>query len=157
MRLNYADLPPAWVGKYRSLPLRTILNPLPIFPGASDYFGLDETDFSKFDLDAQTAVVLMTHSYVKDLKYLSALIHAEVPYLGLLGPRERREKLLTQLLEYQPEVPDHFLANLRGPAGINIGGETPQEIAISVLAEILSVIRDQEPLPLREKNGRIHQ
>lgn len=127
------------------------------FPGASEYLGIDEETFSKLSIDQQTAVVFMTHSYVKDLKYLSAARNMKVPYMGLLGPRKRREKLINEILERYDDVDDEFFDRLHGPAGINIGAETAQEIAVSVLAEILAVIRNQNPIFLKNKKAGIHQ
>lgn len=128
-----------------------------IFPGATNYMGISEEEFSMMEFDAQTAMMFMTHSYVKDLKYLSTAIHKEVPYIGLLGPSKRREKLINEMLERGLDVSDEFFDRLHGPAGINIGAETAQEIAISVMAEILTVIRNQKPLSLKDKIGGIHQ
>ena len=99
----------------------------------------------------------MTHSYVKDIKYLSAARNMNVPYLGLLGPSKRREKLMNEMMERFEDVEDHFFDKLHGPAGINIGAETPQEIAVSIISEILSVIRNQEPMSLKDKKTGIHQ
>lgn len=127
------------------------------FPGASHYLGISEQEFEELELDSQTAMVFMTHSYVKDLKYLLASVNKEVPYIGLLGPSKRREKLMNEMLERNEDIPDEFFDRLHGPAGINIGAETPQEISISILAEILSVIRNQKPLSLKNKTGGIHQ
>tara|TARA_R110001632_G_scaffold19898_8_gene59852 strand:- start:5624 stop:6631 length:1008 start_codon:yes stop_codon:yes gene_type:complete len=127
------------------------------FPGASNYFGIDETEFGNSNFDSQTAVMMMTHSYVKDLKYLSALVEKEIKYIGLLGPSKRREKLLNELLEKNELLSDGFFDTIYGPAGINIGAETPQEIAISILAEILSVFRNQKPISLKDKLIGIHQ
>lgn len=127
------------------------------FPGASNYFGINETDFGSLPFDNQTAVMLMTHSYVKDLKYLSSILDKEIPYVGLLGPSKRREKLMNEILEKNEDVSDHFFDCLHGPAGINIGAETPQEIAISILAEVLTVIRNQKPISLKDKTSGIHQ
>lgn len=127
------------------------------FPGASDYLSIDENQFKTLSFDAQTAVVFMTHSYVKDLKYLSAITTANTPYIGLLGPSKRREKLMNDLIEKNEDVDDHFFDRLYGPAGINIGAETPQEIAVSILSEILSVIRNQEVKSLRDKPVGIHE
>lgn len=107
-------------------------------------------------IDQQTAIVVMTHSYVKDLKYLLRFREANPVYLGLLGPAKRREKLLAELMEHAHEVSLEFVENIHGPAGINIGAETPQEIAIAIIAEILSVIRDQTPMRLKNKKGGIH-
>ena len=127
------------------------------FPGANEYLGIDETAFSNLSFDNQTAIVFMTHSYVKDLKYLSEVRNCSIPYMGLLGPSKRREKLINDILERYDDMDDAFFERLHGPAGINIGSETPQEIAISILSEILSVIRNKQPMPLKDKQGGIHQ
>lgn len=108
------------------------------------------------EIDKQTAIVLMTHSFNKDVQYLSALKDCYPSYFGLLGPKHRRERLINQLLEFHPEIDIEFIDQLRGPAGINIGAESPQEIAISIIAEILSVVRKQEPIILKDKTGTIH-
>ena len=126
------------------------------FPGAHNLQSITEEELASIDIDKQTAVVVMTHSFVKDLKYLSALRKKQLIYLGLLGPAKRRERLLSELLEYHDDTPDSFFEVLHGPSGINIGAETPQEIAISVIAEILSVTRNQQPFSLKEKKGTIH-
>jgi xanthine/CO dehydrogenase XdhC/CoxF family maturation factor len=108
------------------------------------------------NVDANTAVVLMTHSYVKDLKYLMVLKKTKPMYLGLLGPAKRREKLLATLLEEDMDIELDFVEGIHGPAGLNIGAETPQEIAISILSEILTVIRNTKPIMLKDKEKRIH-
>jgi xanthine/CO dehydrogenase XdhC/CoxF family maturation factor len=126
------------------------------FPGAHEFYACLPEDIPITDIDAQTAIVVMTHSYAKDLRYLLGLKETDPAYLGLLGPARRREKLLNELLERFPEVSDLFFDKIHGPAGINIGAETPQEIAISILAEILSVTRAQQPMLLKNKSGGIH-
>ena len=127
------------------------------FPGAANYYGINEKEFSTISIDSQTAVVIMSHSYVRDLKYLSELLGKDVNYIGLLGPSKRREKLLNDLIEKNDLISEGFFDKLYGPSGINIGAETPQEIAISILAEILSVIRNQKPIYLKDKQIGIHQ
>ena len=126
------------------------------FPGAESLQVTmpEELDVSK--IDNQTAVVLMTHSYVKDLQYLLALKNAQPIYIGLLGPTTRREKLLNEFIEQYPEVNDAFLDVIHGPAGLHIGAETPQEISIAIVAEILTVIRKTKPIQLKDKIGKIH-
>ena len=103
-----------------------------------------------------TAVVLMTHSISKDVQYLCALISKRPAYLGLLGPAQRREQLITQLLEFRPETDEAFIELLRGPAGINIGALSAHEIAVSIIGEILAVTRSAELIALKDKTGAIH-
>jgi len=126
------------------------------FPETQQFLSQLPEQFDPQLVDNQTAIVLMTHSYVKDLKYLLALKEVTPIYLGLLGPSSRREKLLNELMEYNPEVSDTFFESIYGPAGINIGAETPEEIAVSIIAEILAVIRKKDPILLRNKLGTIH-
>ncbi|HKI90218.1 MAG TPA: XdhC family protein, partial [Draconibacterium sp.] len=126
------------------------------FPGAS---ALITPSFNSIDtsvLDEQTAVVLMTHSFNKDVQYMMAMKNIKPAYLGIIGSVNRRERILSLLLDYDPEISPEFLEQIHGPAGINVGAETAAEIAVSVLAEILSVVRRQEPVALREKVGAIH-
>ncbi|AXT21167.1 XdhC/CoxI family protein [Flavobacteriaceae bacterium AU392] len=126
------------------------------FPGAAKFYSVvaDMMDVSK--IDDQTAIVLMTHNYASDLKYLIHLKNTKPAYLGILGANKRREQLLSQFIEYYPEIDDVFLDCIYAPAGIDIGAETPQEIAVSIISEILSVIRNKKPISLRDKSGGIH-
>ena len=126
------------------------------FPGATAFFSVSPDDLELQSIDDQTAIVLMSHNFSNDLKYLIELKGSKPAYLRMLGPSDRREKLLSQFLEYCPDVDESFIEGIHGPAGLNIGAETPQEIAISIISEILSVVRNQVPMPLKEKLGRIH-
>jgi len=126
------------------------------FPGIDGFFNYEPENLPVEQIDENTAVLLMTHSYVKDLKYLMRLKNCTPMYLGLLGPTRRREKLLASLLEQDMDIAVDFLESIHGPAGLHIGAETPQEIAISILAEILSVIRKTEPIMLKDKPKKIH-
>lgn len=126
------------------------------FPGVQEILLSSPEDLNIGHLDNQTAIVVMTHNFAKDLLYLQAIKDTKPIYIGLLGPARRREKILSAFIEYFPDVPDPFLDSIHGPAGLNLGAETPQEIAISIIAEILSVIRKQNPIPLQEKKGAIH-
>jgi xanthine/CO dehydrogenase XdhC/CoxF family maturation factor len=126
------------------------------FPGAARLIApaFDHIDVS--GMDASTAVMVMSHSFHKDVQYMMALKDLRPAYFGLLGPGHRREQVLSKFLEYCPNASVEFLDQLHGPAGISIGAESASEIAVSVLAEILGVVRRQEPMALREKSGSIH-
>lgn len=125
------------------------------FPGAQALFSQD-TKLLDLHLDAETAIIVMTHSYAKDFLYLSALKDAELAYIGLLGPVRRREKLFHELIEKIADISPEFLDRIQGPAGLDIGAETPEEIAIAIIAEILAVTRNKTPAPLKNKKGNIH-
>lgn len=126
------------------------------FPGASKVHNSSPDNLRIEHVDNQTAFVLMTHNFAKDSLYLQAIMCLKPIYIGLLGPARRREKLLSALIEYNPDITEEFMNAIHGPAGLNLGAETPQEIAISIIAEILSIIRNQKPIPLQEKKGAIH-
>lgn len=126
------------------------------FPGASKLLNADATSLSVEGFGENTAVILMTHSFVRDLQYLHSLKDASPFYLGLLGPSARREKLLNTYLEHYPDCNTAFFDHIYGPAGLNLGTETPQEIAVSIIAEILSVMRVTKPFHLKDKQGKIH-
>jgi len=126
------------------------------FPGATAFFSVSPDALELDSIDHETAIILMSHNFANDLKYLLELKDTKPAYIGLLGPTKRREKLLSQFIEYCPEIDDAFVEGIHGPAGLNIGAETPQEIAISIISEILSVVRNQVPMSLKEKTGRIH-
>ena len=126
------------------------------FPGATAFFSNSSNILESQSIDKQTAIVLMFHNFSNDLKSLIDLKDSKPAYLGVLGPSKRREKLLSQFLEFCPDVEEIFVENIYAPAGLNIGAETPQEIAISIVSEILSVVRNQVPMSLKEKLGRIH-
>ncbi len=63
---------------------------------------------------------------------------------------------MDQLLEYYPDVKASFMECVHGPAGLDIGSETPQEIGISIISEILATTRLRHPISLKEKTGNIH-
>ena len=126
------------------------------FPGADALItpAFNNIDTSAFD--EQSAVVIMTHSFNKDVQYLLSMKDIKPAYLGIVGAMQRRERILSTLLDFDPDISTEFLDRIHGPAGISIGAENAAEISVSVLAEILSVIRHQQPVALREKVGSIH-
>ncbi|WP_031428836.1 XdhC family protein [Flavimarina sp. Hel_I_48] len=126
------------------------------FPGAATVSSATPETLVMETLDEQTAVVLMTHNYAQDLKFLLRLQSVDVAYLGLLGSSKRRDQLQNDLLEHAPELALEYLEKIYSPAGLNLGAITPEEIALSILSEIVSVTRDKTPYSLRETIGQIH-
>ena len=115
---------------------------------------IDNIDVS--EIGENSAVVLMSHSLNKDVQYMMALRNTKLNYIGLLGSKKRRERIFSEILNYYPDTPLEFFESVYGPAGLNIAAETPAEIALSILSEILSVSRNAEVMPLREKSGSVH-
>lgn len=126
------------------------------FPGALALLATVPDQLPIARMDAHTAVMVMSHNFARDVAYVIALQGITSPYIGILGPVARREQLITAVYERLPEFQEEFLSRLYGPAGIDIGAETAQEIAVAVMGEILAVFRKAAVLPLREKKGSIH-
>jgi xanthine dehydrogenase accessory factor len=97
-------------------------------------------------LDQHSAAIVMSHHLDSDLAYLRALAHSRVPYVGLLGPAARREKLLTDL------GADAALLRprLRAPVGLDIGGRSPESIALSIIGEVHAALAGRGGRPFSE-------
>ncbi len=97
--------------------------------------------------------VVMTHDLNIDADVVHQLVLANPPYLGIMGPRSRTEKIFNSF-----EMQNAILAsNIFAPVGLDMGAETPREIALSILAEIHSVARGRNPRHLRDVDGAIHE
>jgi len=123
---------------------------------ATDTILIQEEQLAFGDFDERTALVLMTHNYARDLYFLERLEPVNVCYFGILGPAKRKERLYYDLMEKWPEKDFLFFNTLYAPVGLDIGAETPEEIAIAIVAEILTVIRDKKPIMLKNKTEAIH-
>ena len=114
----------------------------------------DYADLDRVELDDYTAVVCLSHDYARDLSALKYLLPRQPVYLGLLGPRKRTLKLHNELWTVGLDLMGY--PNLYAPVGLDIGAETPEEIAAAVVGEILAVFRERGGGPLREGSGGIH-
>lgn len=100
--------------------------------------------------------VLLTHNYAYDLAVLQHLLAAPTPYIGLLGPRQKAARLLEELSQQVPEAEARLQGRLYSPVGLNLGAETPEEIALSIVAEIQAVRQGRAGGMLRHSNDPIH-
>jgi xanthine dehydrogenase accessory factor len=104
--------------------------------------------------DAATAVVVLTHDDKFDLPLVRGALATQAFYLGWLGSRRNQERRRGLLLEEGVEEAD--LDRVRGPAGLDLGAASPEEMAVSILAEILAVRAGRTGGPLRQIRTRIH-
>ena len=112
---------------------------------------------SQVSCDAQTVFVLMTHNYNYDLGVLRDFIFTKSPvYIGSLGPKKKLEKMFHELSEQNISVTNDQRSRIYGPVGLDIGAETSEEIALSILAEIKAVLNKKPGTPLRDKKDVIH-
>jgi xanthine dehydrogenase accessory factor len=118
--------------------------------------GKPDQAIQQIDTDESTAVVLMTHNYHYDLAMLGCLLQKNCAYIGTLGPKKRLHRMLAELQENGIAMTNEQRAAVYGPTGLDIGAETAEEIALSVLAEIKSVLAHRRGSPLRDRTGPIH-
>ena len=104
--------------------------------------------------DFTTAIVVLTHDDKFDVPLLQAALETEALYIGALGARRNQERRRTRLLE--EGVPEEKLARIHGPAGLDLGGGTPAETALAILAEIVATRAGRSGGSLREAKGRIN-
>ncbi|WP_207428833.1 XdhC family protein [Pedobacter sp. SYSU D00535] len=128
------------------------------FPGAREMILTKAEDFSsKCSFDSRTVVVLMTHNYNYELTVLRDLLATDLPYLGVLGPKKKLNRMLSELAGQGVQIDEGTIGRLYGPVGFDIGAETSEEIALSIAAEIKAVLSGRAGGSLRDKNGPIHE
>ena len=108
-------------------------------------------------LSEHTAAVLMTHDYEADRLLLPTLVEAELPYVGILGPKSRTGRLLRDLHSSGKLPASESLARLRTPIGLDLGAQNAGEIAVSILGEMLALQNNRGGGMLRDREGPIHE
>ncbi|HEY9801055.1 MAG TPA: XdhC/CoxI family protein [Leptolyngbyaceae cyanobacterium] len=116
----------------------------------------DHPDSYQHLLTPQTVAVVMTHRYLSDLAFLKTLIPSPVRYLGVLGPKRRMQKFWDDLSAENIIPTSAQTQRIYNPVGLDIAAETPQEIALSIVAEIQAVIGGRRGNFLRDRPGSIH-
>ncbi|HEX2458368.1 MAG TPA: XdhC family protein [Vicinamibacterales bacterium] len=108
-------------------------------------------------LDAQTHVVVMNHHLERDQESLGFALASDAPYIGLLGPRSRYQKLLSGLRKQGYAPGDATLSRVRSPIGLSLGAESPEEIAVSILGELLAFRRGFDGGFLNGRESSLHR
>jgi xanthine dehydrogenase accessory factor len=131
------------------------------FPEAQDLHVLSAGEFPRLQLKPTDAAAILTHSLEQDTHILRALLPEELAYIGVLGPRRRTDEILLSLAQEldRPESQidaqiESWMERLHAPMGLDLGGDTPADIALAVIAEIQQNRHQTSALPLREIRAR---
>ena len=113
---------------------------------------------AQVNITRRTLTLLMSHNYSHDLLLLKFLLASPARYIGVMGPRKRTERMLSELAagEAISSLEEAGLARLHSPAGLDIGANAPGEIALSIVAEMRAVLDGRRGGMLRERRGSIH-
>lgn len=108
-------------------------------------------------LDEDTYAVVVTHNFIDDRLTVGELLDSPIPYIGLMGPPERFEEMQEAFGAEGRHFSNDELDRLYTPIGLDLGGETPTEVALSIVSEIQSVRHDRHPQHLSDRDGPIHE
>jgi xanthine dehydrogenase accessory factor len=127
------------------------------FPDADDVRSTSPAQIREaYDFDEHTSVVVATHNFIDDRLAVDELLKTDVPYVGLMGPHERFQEMVEEFEKEGRTFSESELDRLYTPVGLDLGGGSPYEIALSIVAEVVAVSNDRDPGHLREREGRIH-
>jgi xanthine/CO dehydrogenase XdhC/CoxF family maturation factor len=131
----------------------------PVFFPSADKLSLCQREFidRDFEITPYTACVLMSHNYEYDRDVLKKLLTSASPYIGILGPRKRYDKMLEEFNRQGISVNPEDMHRIHSPIGLDIGAETPDEIAISIVSEIQGKFSNRSGGFLKYRDAPIHQ
>jgi len=101
------------------------------------------------------AAVIMNHHYERDLNFLAAWLGSDVPYIGMLGPRRRTAEMLVTLASRAVPL-DRVEHRIHAPVGLDLGGETAEEVGLAIIAEVRASVAGRGGGPLRNRHAPIH-
>lgn len=131
----------------------------PVFFPTADQLSLCSREFvdRDFDITPYTACVLMSHNYEYDRDVLKKLVNTSTPYIGILGPRKRFDKMIGEFAIQNIQLEEKDFHRIHSPVGLDIGAEAPDEIALSIISEIQSKFSNRSGGFLKYNSGPIHQ
>jgi xanthine dehydrogenase accessory factor len=128
------------------------------FPGATRFVKSEPIDAAvEAGVDERTYVVVMSHNFLRDKDYLGSFLGTPAAYIGMLGPKARLERLLGELRREGFEPRPEDLSVVHGPAGLDLGGDGPEEVAWAIVGEILALRNSRTGGFLRDRKGSIHE
>ena len=106
------------------------------------------------NITANTVICVLTHDPKFDIPVLKIALRSNAAYVGAMGSRKTHQDRLDRLAQAGLSAAE--IARLRSPIGLDLGGRSPQETALSILAEVVMVRESRSGLPLSETEGTIH-
>lgn len=128
----------------------TVVDPRPSYNTEERFPGTRRilADASRFESEVQirphTYVIVMNHHIERDRETLKFVVPSAAPYIGVLGPRKRRNRMMETIQEDGIQFTEEQLVRMHSPIGLDIGSESPEEIAISIVAEIIAIQKGHE-------------
>jgi xanthine dehydrogenase accessory factor len=127
------------------------------FPGAERFVKAEPIDAAREAVvDGRTHVVVMSHNFLRDKDYLRSFLGTSAAYIGMLGPHARLERILAVLRREGFEPDPRDLRVVHGPAGLDLGGDGPEEVAWAIVGEVLAVSKGRTGGFLKDRSGPIH-
>jgi xanthine/CO dehydrogenase XdhC/CoxF family maturation factor len=113
-------------------------------------------NLSDLRLTSQDAVAILTHSFEQDKNLLRQLLPLDLRYLGLLGAQRRSQLLLTEAAQHLGWLPEKCLCRIHSPIGLNLGGDSPEAVALTIVAEIQSVLHQKNAVSRGMSETTLH-
>ena len=139
--------------------ITVITNPLKLNNASVNTFDAIVADeqFTTTTFDEYTAIILMSHDFKTDKRNLVKALKTTSPYIAMLGPKSRSERIFKEIEDEGNSISNKDRQRIYAPAGLDIGALTPEEIALSLLAEIRTVFSKREGGSLRLREAPIHE
>jgi xanthine dehydrogenase accessory factor len=128
------------------------------FPGADEVVSTSPRDVADVgEWDEDSYAVIMSHNFLDDRIALEELLETPVPYIGLMGPKKRFEEMREDFAEEDRTFTGAELDRIYTPIGLSLGGDSPYQIAYSIVGEVMAVANDRTPRHLSERDAPIHE
>jgi len=155
---NYDIYPMVKLAKEVGWKVSVICNPLKVHKSLFELADnvIEKDKYEEIEIDLYTVALLMAHDYETDFKNMCNLLKTSIKYIGILGPKKRTDKMFLKLSEEGNSISEKDLARIATPVGLDIGASNPEEIAISIIAEIKTFFTGRTGQRLKFREGAIY-
>ncbi len=155
---NYDIYPMVKLAKEVGWKVSVVCNPLKVHKSLFEMadFVIEKEKGENIEIDQYTVALLMAHDYETDFKNMRNFLKTNIKYIGMLGPKKRTDKMFLKLSEEGNTVSEPDLLRIATPVGLDIGAANPEEIAISIIAEIKTFFTGRTGQRLKYRKGAIY-